>query len=244
MKKLSPIIVLATTLALTACGGNDSPATPTTSTPTTTTPTTTKPSVPENPASTGIVGTKMSIGRNNAANPASPTNITTNINTVVINGEQVEFMPRGFMVNQLNMQNSTFNGVLMWRVGGSSNLSYTRYGYFKDGSTGEPHLFAQGELSTNTPSTGTATYKGNGAELNNGKISLVDATFNVDYGQKTLTGTVGTTALSATINGNAFAGTKDGISTTGYFYGTRASELGGTYRNANGTLAGAYAAKK
>lgn len=252
MKKFSLSLVAMATLALTACGGgggNDAPivnSTPTTTTPTTTTPTATTPTTTtstENPATTGIVGTKMSVSYG-TADPATPTNVTSAVNTVVINGEQVSFLPAGFMVNQLNMQNTNLNGTTVWRVGGSSNLSYTRYGYVKEGLTGEAHLFAQGQLSTSTPTTGTATYKGNGAYLSNGQINLAEAEFNVDYGQKTLTGKVGNTNLAAAITGNSFAGTKDGVSTTGHFYGAGAAELGGTYRNANGTVAGAYAAKK
>lgn len=248
MKKLSLSLVTMTTLVLTACGGgggNDAPvinSTPTAPVTTPSTPTLAKPST-ENPATIGIVGTKMSVSYG-TADPATPTNVTSKINTVVINGEQIDFLPAGFTVNQLNMQNTNFNGTTIWRVGGSSRLAYTRYGYVKEGLTGEAHLFAQGELSTSTPTTGTATYKGNGAYLNNGQISLAEAEFNVDYGQKTLSGKVGNTALAATISGNGFAGTKDSVSTTGHFYGAGAVELGGTYRNANGTIAGAYAAKK
>lgn len=250
MKKLSLSLVATATLALTACGGgggNDAPvinSTPTTATPSTpSTPSTPTTTSTENPATTGIVGTKMSVSYG-TADPATPTNVTSAINTVVINGTPVNFLPAGFTVNQLNMQNTNLNGTTVWRVGGSSNLSYTRYGYVKEGLTGEAHLFAQGQLSTSTPTTGTATYKGNGAYLNNGQINLAEAEFNVDYGQKTLTGKVGSTDLAATISGNSFAGTKDGVSTTGHFYGAGAAELGGTYRNANGTVAGAYAAKK
>lgn len=133
----------------------------------------------------------------------------------------------------------------MDRVGGSSNLAYTRYGYIREGVDGTPHLFAQGVTTTNMPTTGTATYTGSAAHLQNGQIGLVDARFNVNYGTKNLTGTVGTTALSATITGNTFSGTHaNGISTTGRFYGNNAAELGGTYRNANGSVAGAYGAKK
>lgn len=250
MKKASLGLAVLTSLALTACGGGGDDAPITTTNPAVTPATPTTPSTPAtpntpvvNPAATGIAGTKMSVSYG-TADPASATNATSAINTVVINGENIAFLPAGFTVNQLNMQNTNLNGATIWRVGGSSNLSYTRYGYVKEGLTGEAHLFAQGQVSTNTPTTGTATYTGNGAYLSNGQINLAEAQFNVDYGQKTLNGTVGSTALSATISGNSFSGTKDGVSTVGYFYGANAAELGGTYRNENGTIAGAYAAKK
>lgn len=37
---------------------------------------------------------------------------------------------------------------------------------------------------------------------------------------------------------------QNGFSTNGYFYGNGAKELGGTYKNAAGTVSGAYGAKK
>lgn len=240
MKKFALPLACVTVFGLSACGGSSGGGVATTPTPIPTTPTT-----PQTP-SANIKGSIMTVNNGRAgtvsaiSNTATTVSATTKINQVVINGQAVDFIPSGFTVGTLNMRAGNMD-----RVGGSSNLAYTRYGYIREGVGGTPHLFAQGVETTTMPTTGTATYTGKATHLQNGQVGLVDARFNVNYGTKNLTGTVGTTALSATITGNAFSGTHaNGISTTGRFYGNNAAELGGTYRNANGSIAGAYGAKK
>lgn len=238
MKKfILPLAGLAA-LGLSACGGSSGGGTASTPTPIPTAPTTT-PQTPTSSSDSGIQGNIMKVA-NSRAGVVSKTAATTTVNKVVIDGQAVDFIPSGFTVGKLNMRAGNMD-----RIGGSSNLAYTRYGYIREGVGGTPYLFAQGVVTNNMPTTGTATYTGQAAHLQNGQVDLVDARFNVNYGTKNLTGTVGTTALSATISGNSFAGTHaNGITTTGRFYGNNAAELGGTYSNANGSVAGAYGAKK
>lgn len=234
---LLPLIGLIA-VGLTACsssnGSSSTPAAPS-GIPNTQPSTPTKPT---QPSTSGIQGTKMNIANNKAGASTALTN-SPSVNQVVVNGQAVDFIPRGFQVGTLNI-----NANNMARVGGSSNLAYTRYGYVRENTKGEAFLFAQGTPTTNMPTTGTATYKGNGVHFANGNSNNVIANFNVDYGNKKLTGTVGDTALTGAITGNTFSGTNKGISTKGQFYGANAAELGGTYRNADGSIAGAYGAKK
>lgn len=233
---LLPLVGLVA-VGLTACsssGGSSAPAAPSTipnAQPST-------PAKPTQPSTSGIQGTRMNIANNKASASTAITN-SPSVNKVVVNGQAVDFIPTGFNVGTLNL---TANN--MARLGGSSSLAYTRYGYVRQSTNGEAYLFAQGTPTATMPTTGTATYKGNGVHFANGSNNIVPASFNVDYGNKKLAGTVGNTTLTGTITGNTFAGTNKGISTKGQFYGANAAELGGTYRNADGSVAGAYGAKK
>lgn len=234
--KYTVLVALGATALLTACGGG-SDSSPINNVSSVQTPSPTPTPTPTPTTNNSIQGNIMSVASGKAN--ANTTTSSSAINKVVINGSEVDFYPAGFSSNTLMLMASN-----MQRVGGSSNLAYTRYGYIREGASGTPHLFAQGQVTTTMPTTGTATYQGNAAHLENGSVSLVGAKFNVDYGQKTLTGTVGTRDLSATISGNTFSGANNGLSTTGRFYGTNAAELGGTYKNGDGSIAGAYGAKK
>lgn len=250
MKITTLATVVLATFGLVACGGNGSSSGSAPS-----------PMVqqPNNPApapktETGIAGNIITLNYadNSVATANAKTAASTNINTVVIDGKPIVFMPSGINTQQLSLSAGN-----MTRVGGSSALSYTRFGYTKEGrsgktSTSTPYLFAQGDLTTNMPTTGTATYNGLATHVEKGgHPSIRQSTFKVDYAQKTVTGTItsnlaGTTAvqLAGNIDGNRFSGKKGDFSTNGAFYGPNAAELGGTYSNSTGTVSGAYGAKK
>lgn len=203
---------------------------------------------------TGIHGNIMTVGVGNIASTNTATAKTNEINKVIINGQTLDFTPNftglNLSTNTLTILDSKINSQVISRVGGGDRqLSYARYGYIKDGINGTPHLFAQGEVTTNMPTTGTATYTGNAAHVTSTNVSLLGARFKVNYGNKTISGVIDSKGspvvnLSGTINGNTFSGTNQDISTQGYFYGNNAAELGGTYRNTNGSISGAYGAKK
>ncbi|MFL1731392.1 transferrin-binding protein-like solute binding protein [Moraxella oculi] len=238
MQKLNPsyslVLASLTALSMTACssgGGSSVPAAKPANV------VNSQPSAPTAQTTT-IQGNKMNIVNGKANGSTAITN-SPSTNKVVVNGQAVDFIPNGFSVRTLNLTASN-----MARVGGGSNLAYTRYGYVREGKTGEAYLFAQGNPTTKMPTTGTATYTGQGVHFENGANSNVNASFQVNYGDKNLSGTVGNVSLKAIITGNTFAGNQGGISTKGQFYGANAAELGGTYRNADGSVAGAYGAKK
>ncbi|MBQ9681828.1 MAG: transferrin-binding protein-like solute binding protein [Neisseriaceae bacterium] len=87
-------------------------------------------------------------------------------------------------------------------------------------------------------------------------------TFDVNFVEKTITGKIdelnsykndnGTLStkqiknieLSATITGNTFSGTKNGVSTEGIFVGPKAAEMTGLFKDDNNRIQGAFGAKK
>lgn len=197
-------------------------------------------------ANTTIQGNIIKLNTNNTGgsiNGATPT--TTNINHIVIDGKSVAIIPSNFSGNgSLNISSNN-----MARVTNTRNLSYTRYGYVREGIGASPYLVAQGQITTNMPNTGTAKYTGHAVHIQAGRTHQATAEFNVDYASKTVTGKISptnnaTVELAGTINGNRFSGSKNGMSTNGAFYGPNAKELGGTYHNRAGTISGAYGASK
>lgn len=194
---------------------------------------------------TGIQGNAIAITQNKAGNTIT-TGDTSDINKIVVAGQTIDFVPSGFSGNSIRIESSN-----MARIGAKQN--HTAYGYYFQGTNSLPHLFSQGEVSNQVPNAGKATYVGgavNVATSTDGKyihITTPTANFDVDFSAKTLIGHINTAnkiQLQGTINGNKFSGTKNDITTNGYFYGNQASELGGIYKNGNGTISGAYGAKK
>lgn len=226
--------VIPALAVLTACSSGGSSTSLTNIQTTTPRPAPTTPTV-----NTQIQGTAIAIN-NGVAGSNTNTVATSDINKVIINGKTIDFIPAGFSTSQINMTSSNIN-----RVGGA--LDSMRYGYIKDGNA-TPQLFVQGLATNNMPTSSVARYAGHAVNVNNGAVSTAPANFTVDFGRKTVNGTIGTRDainLSGTITGNSFRGTTtDGYSTQGQFYGDNASELGGAYRNTAGTVSGAYGAKK
>lgn len=259
MKHTSLITALAiATLALTACGGGSDKSTGNVATPVinnsgnngggNTGGNTGNNGV--NAARTGIQGNIIAITNNKAGNNTA-TAATKDIEHIVVNGQTIDFIPAGFSTGTIDMRAN--NTVRVGSGNNGRNLSQSYYGYFKEGVNGTPHLFSQGNTTTRMPQSGKVNYVGNAVNVatsTDGKshaITTPTANFSVDFGAKTLTGQINNTTrveLSGTVNGNRFSGTKNGVTTNGYFYGDNAAELGGTYKNANGTVSGAYGAKK
>lgn len=233
--------------ALAACSSSSSPSpAPSPTTPTIKAPSTgsnnTKPTTPSNPTSPAIKGNQINFNANKVAGANQATANTSDVAVVTIDGKAVSFDLSGFNVGKVvNISASN-----MARFGsGNGYLDSSRFGYIKEGVSGTPALFSQGTVTNNMPTTGKATYTGFAAHVANGQVTTPDAKFIVDYGNKTVAGTIGNNVeLTGAITGNQFSGTKNGFSTNGYFYGNGAKELGGTYKNAAGTVSGAYGAKK
>lgn len=273
MKKLTFVgLTILSTAILTACGGGggSSPATPmvnsggssnssanvgnvsngsNTSSPSNNTNT---------KVDTSIAGNQINLNNANkhTIGTVTKTTATSDKNIVVVNGQSITFTPAGISSGKTyNIQNSTINGVTLTRVGGGDRqLQYTRYGYVKEGSS-SPFLFAQGHLTSDMPKTGKAIYTGNSAHVQNGAVSVKDVVFDVNYATGVISGEIRpegklTTdlALSAKISGNSFSGSVgtglNKVTTTGQFYGPKAAEMGGVYKNEHGNISGAFGAKK
>lgn len=108
-----------------------------------------------------------------------------------------------------------------------------------------------GQVTTNMPTTGTAVYNGRSLGSSTGDAyNQGTARFNVDFGAKTISGTVSNAAYSAdlrgTISGAAFSGAHNGVNMSGNFYGPNAAELGGVYNGtSNGkSVVGSFGAKQ
>lgn len=186
--------------------------------PTTTTPTT---------LNTAIQGVTAQVNTTGTSGMGGST-ATPDINTIVIGGKNIAL--------DSNLKSGT-------------TLTNARYGYFTQQGT-TPTLIAQGFAATEVPTTDKATYRGSAVHVVTGDTpssQVASASFTADFDKKTLTGTIRTATpitLGATIAGNRFSGTVGNFSTSGYFYGAEAEELGGIYKNSNGTISGAYGAKK
>lgn len=258
MKNLSvSVVILAMVIGgLSACGGSatkDSVSTSATSatTPTiitqsaTNQPTNNQPSAPTN---TAIRGNQMALSQTSVAGTNKAIVGAKDTATVMVDGRAISFDLPGFFVGKSYQVHSlNFNGRQVVRVGSGQNLlNHSRFGYLKEGANGTPTLFSQGVVTTNMPTTGSATYQGHAAHVSAGNARMTEANFKVDYGAKTVLGTIVGVGvdLAGTIQGNQFSGSKNGVTTHGYFYGNHAAELGGTYKNENGSVSGAYGATK
>lgn len=115
-------------------------------------------------------------------------------------------------------------------------MSYTTFGTWTRFETGQHDVFYTGDatLAANVPTQGTATYVGNGLRESN----LSDATFNIDFGAKTINGNIAASdtfgsevtmqgnIANGGFTGNAQSGGQNGIF-VGHFNGPAAEELGG-----------------
>lgn len=132
-------------------------------------------------------------------------------------------------------------------------MSYTTFGTWTDFKTGKHDVFYTGEptLAANVPTQGTATYIGHGLR----EDVRSDATFNVDFGAKTINGNIAAAegfgsavAMQGNIadggfTGKAQSGGQDGTF-TGHFNGPAAQELGGIASFADTTQNVAFGATR
>ena len=181
---------------------------------------------------------------------------------------EIQVGSKTITVKYPNISTGAFTDITMLSSGtriiaSDSGLSYSRFGtYFgldktdaeiANGAQATPtnYLFSMGQVTTNMPTTGTAVY--NGLSLGSSTGNLYEqgtSTFNVDFGAKTISGTVSNAAYSAdlrgTISGASFSGAHNGVNMSGNFYGPNAAELGGVYNGtSNGrSVVGSFGAKR
>ena len=175
------------------------------------------------------------------------------LNVLNINGKQLPLEIANIRAgNMLRMQNSTVDGksYKLFVVSGTIYQNQ-KFGYINDGTN--DYIFSQGLPTANMPASGTVKYSGAAAV---GRAAVADtavASFNANFGEKTLNGTISKNAngqiefnpinLAATINGNTFSSKDDAaVKTTGSFYGDNARELGGIFQDSTQTLSGSFGA--
>ena len=233
MKKITWASALLATLALTACGsgGSGSGVSNTGITPVTPGVTTTNPTFQGLKADgSGNAGTAVvdSAGRYTYVYNGNVIDVTLSNNRNLIQGGDVVRL--------------TVNGVDQ-AIGGS-NYSYSRFGGVAPKDQAEKgEVFYVGKQTVNMPTTGTAVYKGMGVGADTdgqtgvSRFSTAPMTFNVNFGQKTLSATVDIADTDGimgqgTIVGSRFSGDlrDDALSVGSYsgaFFGPNAEELGG-----------------
>lgn len=248
-KTIYTLSLSALGLILTACSNGNGGGFGTTPTPQTTTTTNTNINTgtnTPNPTGTGI-------GSVDTTKPQTTTDINVSVQGIKIAVERAGISAISPTVGTPEIGKVVIDGKIITlgrNLTTGTRFDNVRYGYLNEnGSTAT--LIAQGVLSNSIPNRGQATYRGSAVHVRiNGAtptVQTIPATFNVDFANKTIVGKIQASNgidLGATISGNRFSGIVDGISTLGYFYGSEASELGGVYKNSDGSLSGAYGAKK
>lgn len=176
-----------------------------------------------------------------------------------VNGKEIPLQISGLTSsNSLRANGKTENGdTYVFQP----NLNSSYAGIIRLGNNAENYLFHQGLTATDLPSSGTATYRGSSyvesiAGLGN---SGGDASFNVDFGAKTISGRLenqinyqnnGSTAVlnglnfNGTINGTGFSGQDGSTEFNGAFYGANGNELSGVLRDNSRRFQGFYGASK
>lgn len=164
------------------------------------------------------------------------------------------------------MSSGTFNSIDTRDnkiIASDGSLSYSRFGaYFGPDktdaeiangsrSTQTNKVFSMGQVTTNMPTTGTAVYNGLSLGSYTGDVyGKGTSQFNVDFGAKTISGTVTNAVhsvdLRGTISGASFSGAHNGVNMSGNFYGPNAAELGGVYNGTSNTIlvVGSFGATK
>lgn len=158
-------------------------------------------------------------------------------NHIKIGDTWIELFPAGVQSKALNQKSAQ---QIKYLTRGDYTLS--GIAQFND-IEGQPfYVISQGKNPTqDMPTAGTFLYQGKGqhAELENNNLDFnrSDLTFEADFANKSLTGTVSspdnifpTRNLKADMTKqNAFSGVSDGIELRGGFYGSNAAEMTGQY---------------
>ena len=183
-------------------------------------------------------------------------------NKITVNGNEMEIYPTSGMninVGKIYTDTSRNNGATQLVVGGNSGANgtaYARYGFVNDKIDRLATIFYQGVPTTNMPTEGSATYKGHAIGIFPEETDYVigDSSFNVNFADKKLTGTLsnweksdGTAdtitknvSVSASITGNTFKGSDN----QGKFYGPNAQNMAGSFVDKNQKLQGVFGANK
>ena len=171
----------------------------------------------------------------------------TPLETLLVDGISIPLStPNG---NWQTLDNGTYKGTF-------NGYSYTRFGVLTNAAanTGLYQTFYQGTPTpfANMPTTGSAQYVGKGVWVNNGTVNnQLTAKFDVNFGSKTVSGSVSNSSnnavnMSGTINGNTFhSAVGANVEAHGGFFGAQADEMAGDFReqSTNGKF-GAFGAKK
>lgn len=241
--KMNALVIALASLGLAACGGSSTQTRTTTTTvnnPTTAKPTTNK------PTTGGVVGRALKVTSSGQTSELD-LNGGSDVNEISIDGKTFTLIPSGFNVGGFY---SIADADKELKVGGNGTYNYSRWGFYKDKATGNSYAFAQGKLTDTMPTTGVATYKGGAVYRDASGLKEGTSSFDVNFGDKKLSGSItpnggSAISLSAAISGNKFSGidATSNYEMKGGFAGSNAAELAGTYGHPNKT-GGAFGAVK
>ena len=258
--------VLAAILSLTACGGGGGSSITTSSSSTPTPAPRPAPSPRPTPApspapapSAQYQGVHLTAGSNQAHTARAQSYNSNTLNEIQVGSRTVTIKRPGISAGTFGTFSTRNDSV----TSSDGSLSYSRFGaYFGadktdaeiangSRSTQTNKVFSMGQVTTNMPTTGTAVYNGLSLGSSTGNTyNQGTSQFNVNFGAKTISGTVTNAAYSAdlrgTINGASFSGAHNGVNMSGNFYGPNAAELGGVYNGtSNGrSVVGSFGAKR
>lgn len=173
-----------------------------------------------------------------------------NFGVLKVDGQELNIIPPNMSAGGLlNMQAQNTA-----RVG--QVMTQSSYGYVREGTNAQGYMFSQGIVTSanDMPTSGTFNYSGYAVHApvsnqTNAQIATGAANFNVNFGNRTISGTLthNNTAVvldNGIINGNSFSGTANsGAKFSGHFYGGHADEMGGTYYK-QGEYTGAFGTRK
>lgn len=209
---------------------------------------------------TSTIGNAVKFNKSGTEQSTKFQSTTSDLNVLVVDGVK---LPVGagtgisagtFMIlSGGNINGLKYNG----GVFGGTAHAYSRYGLVKDTSD-NVFIYYQGNPTSTMPTTGTAKYNGYSVAYKqaDGKTYTGNAAFDVDFGNKTVSGTlsnfkatsgsstIANVSLKANISGNSFSGKNGNVQTDGKFYGTNAAEMAGKFSDSTTKIQGAFGAKK
>lgn len=171
---------------------------------------------------------------------AGTASVSNGVYTYSFNGTNVNVTNPGNGISAGGVATVSANGQKI--AYGGTTYSYSRFGGIASTSDlTASQLYYVGTKTETMPMVGSATYTG---KVVDNTLANSSATFNVDYGTKTISGSTSALTFSnGTITGSDFSGTVSGNGQfNGSFFGPDAAELGGV-GTTNGT-AFAFGAKK
>ena len=239
MKAQTLLAIAITALGLAACGsgGGGSPIDNSRNGP--------NPNSPINPNDPNLGG----------GNPPPPANQRTGkAITLSSNGYQriseqaLSFTQQNFGVLKVDGQelniippNMTAGGLLNMQARNTARvgqvMTQSSYGYVREGTNAQGYMFSQGIVTSanDMPTSGTFNYSGYAVHApvsnqTNAQIATGAANFNVNFGNRTISGTLTPNNTEVVLD-------------SGYFYGGHADEMGGTYQK-QGAYTGAFGTRK
>jgi raw score 6.86 len=182
-----------------------------------------------------------------------------NLYVLDVEGKSINIIPTGMGAGKV--LKITANNIT--RIVNGSLYKNVRWGLITEDGLNNYYLVSYGiNPTTNMPTSGSATYVGQGVHGYADSGSAIDtyrlsnAKFNVNFADKSFEGSItpddgkafgniNAVKLSAKIDGNQFNGkTAEGTEAVGRFYGNNASELAGSYVNEKASYLGVFGAQK